>query len=97
MSNNNNPYEILLEPATKIKGISAKRSESLDRLEIETVGDLAFHFPRRYEDWTKIKSIIDLEAEDDGVFLGRVETVPNYSEKVNVAFLMLQFVMIQRL
>ena len=81
MSNNNNPYEILLEPATKIKGISAKRSESLDRLEIETVGDLAFHFPRRYEDWTKIKSIIDLEAEDDGVFLGRVETVPNLFRK----------------
>lgn len=81
MSNNNNPYEILLEPATKIKGISAKRSESLKRLEIETVGDLAFHFPRRYEDWTKIKSIIDLEAEDDGVFLGRVETVPNLFRK----------------
>ncbi len=81
MSSNHNPYEIFLEPATKIKGISAKRSESLERLEIETVGDLAFHFPRRYEDWTKIKSIIDLEAEDDGVFLGRVETVPNLFRK----------------
>ncbi|AVM42685.1 ATP-dependent DNA helicase RecG [Fastidiosipila sanguinis] len=81
MSSNRNPYEIFLEPATKIKGISAKRSESLERLEIETVGDLAFHFPRRYEDWTKIKSIIDLEAEDDGVFLGRVETVPNLFRK----------------
>lgn len=81
MSSNRNPYEIFLEPASKIKGISAKRSESLERLEIETVGDLAFHFPRRYEDWTKIKSIIDLEAEDDGVFLGRVETVPNLFRK----------------
>lgn len=67
---------VLAESVTSLQGISTKREVQLEKLEIRTVGDLATHFPRRYEDWTQIKDIIDLESEEDGVFLARIDNPP---------------------
>lgn len=40
----------LLEPLRFVKGVGPKRLVELERLGIESVQDLLFHFPRRYED-----------------------------------------------
>ena len=72
----NNRFKILSKPVTNISGISTKRSAQLEKLDIKTVGDMATHFPRRYEDWTEIKEVIDLEPEENGVFLARVDNPP---------------------
>lgn len=63
-------------PVTSLKGISKARAKQLEKLDITTLGDLACHFPRRYEDWTSIRQIADLEDGEDGVFLGRVHKSP---------------------
>lgn len=63
-------------PVTTIQGVSQARARQLARLQIETVGELAGHFPRRYEDWTSIQAITELQDGTDGVFLGQVQKVP---------------------
>ncbi len=65
----------------QLKGVSPARAKQLSRLQIETIGDLAGHFPRRYEDWTSLTAIQDLEDGEDGVFLGQVQKVPTLFHK----------------
>src|SRR5947207_5775770 len=45
-------------------GVSPARLELLQRLGLETVGDLLFHFPRAYEDLTEIRRITELTEGD---------------------------------
>lgn len=75
------------EKVSILKGISIARAKQLEKLDIYTVGDLAGHFPRRYEDWTSISAIANLENGTDGVFLGRVEKVPTVFRKGKRAIL----------
>lgn len=43
-----------------LPGLSAARLELLGRLELHTVGDLLFHFPRAYEDLNDVRPIVNL-------------------------------------
>ncbi|MBI1916462.1 MAG: ATP-dependent DNA helicase RecG [Planctomycetes bacterium] len=45
-------------------GVSPARLELLQRLGLETVGDLLFHFPRAYEDLTEVRRIAELTEGD---------------------------------
>src|SRR5438552_13563452 len=45
-------------------GVSPARLDLLQRLGLETVGDLLFHFPRAYEDLTEIRRIAELTEGD---------------------------------
>jgi ATP-dependent DNA helicase RecG len=45
-----------------LKGVGPARAELLRRLDIETIRDLLFHFPRAYEDLTDIRPIARLSA-----------------------------------
>ena len=44
-----------------IKGIGEKRAQAFEKLGVRTLGDLISFYPRRYEDRSRIKNIIDLE------------------------------------
>ncbi len=68
-------------PVTDLPGISQNRARQLQKLQIRSIGDLAGHFPRRYEDWTSIQPIGELEDGADGVFLGQVQKVPTLFRK----------------
>jgi ATP-dependent DNA helicase RecG len=46
-------------PLTQLKGVGSKVAEKLHKLNIETVQDLLFHLPLRYEDRTRICPIKD--------------------------------------
>lgn len=48
-----------------IKGVGPGRIKSLNRLGIYTIRDLLYHFPRRYLDRTKIKTIAEVLKETD--------------------------------
>lgn len=52
----------LNDPVTVLGGVGAKRAEGLAALGIQTVGDLLFYFPMRYEDL----QVRDLESALDG-------------------------------
>jgi ATP-dependent DNA helicase RecG len=45
-----------------LKGVGPARAELLRRLDIETVGDLLFHFPRSYDDLTDVRPLSSLTA-----------------------------------
>ncbi|MCP4255251.1 MAG: hypothetical protein GY775_17955, partial [Candidatus Scalindua sp.] len=40
-----------------IKGVGPKRAQSLGRLEIHTVKDLLYYFPRTYQDRSRVEEI----------------------------------------
>jgi ATP-dependent DNA helicase RecG len=48
-------------PVTVLSGIGGKRAESLAQLDVETIGDFIHHYPRRYEDYSQLKTISQLE------------------------------------
>lgn len=45
------------EPVTVVKNVGAKRAEALAKLGIETVGDLALHFPRAYQNRGDVSTV----------------------------------------
>ncbi|MEE6075665.1 ATP-dependent DNA helicase RecG [Avibacterium paragallinarum] len=50
-------------PLTTLSGVGAAVSAKLSRIGINNLQDLLFHLPSRYEDRTRITSIIDLRPE----------------------------------
>jgi len=55
-------------PVTTLAGVNTGYATRLAKLRIATVRDLLFHFPRRYNDFSRMKRIADLD-------IGAVETV----------------------
>ncbi len=62
-------------PATRLKGVGAKKAASLAEAGIETVLDMLTHYPRRYIDRTREASIAGLEVGEEGMVLVRIEDV----------------------
>lgn len=56
-----------------IRGIAPKFLRNLERMGIKTVTDLVFHFPFRYEDFSQIYKIEDLEPGQQATVQGIVQ------------------------
>jgi len=52
-----------LTPVEGLRGIDVRRAQRLHRLELHTVSDLLFHFPRDYQDLSDERPIVDLEED----------------------------------
>jgi ATP-dependent DNA helicase RecG len=59
-TNKNSP--ILQQSVQFLKGVGPARAELLAKLDVRTVGDLLFHFPRSYDDLTKVRPMEQIEA-----------------------------------
>lgn len=53
--------EKLDAPVTSLRGVGAARSEQLARLGIQTVWDLIWHLPARYDDFSRLRTIAEME------------------------------------
>ena len=62
----------LKDPVSGVKGIGPKKTELLSRLKIHTIEDLLYFFPRKYEDRTKVWSIMESPFDRDVLISGRV-------------------------
>lgn len=66
----------LFSPVSDIKGIGAGRAKYLKKLNIETAGDILGHYPRDYEDRTKVTPIAELIPDEDAVIAAVVKDTP---------------------
>ena len=62
----------LNDPITFLQGIGPKKAKLFEKLGIYTLQDLICHFPRAYEDRTRVGRINDLELDTDGSFRATV-------------------------
>ena len=66
----------LSDPVTVLKGIGTARARQFAQLNIFTLRDLICHFPRGYEDRTRLVDIAALEADVPACFRATVMNTP---------------------
>jgi len=66
----------LSDPITMLKGIGPTKAKQFANLNIYTLGDLICHFPRGYEDRTKLVTIDKLEVDQPACFRAMVMNTP---------------------
>ena len=66
----------LSDPVTVLKGVGTVRAKQLENLNIFTLRDLICHFPRGYEDRTKLVQISQLEVDKPACFKAVVMNHP---------------------
>ena len=68
----------LQTPIEEISSFGRKLSPYLKKLQIETVKDLLFYFPFRYEDFSQIIAISELQPHQRTTVKGTVELIKSY-------------------
>ena len=66
----------LSDPITVLKGIGPSKAKLFENLNIFTLGDLICHFPRGYEDRTRLVPIDKLEVDQPACFKAMVMNTP---------------------
>ena len=60
------PSEVTVDaPVDRLRGVDTKLSARLKRLDVETVRDLLYLFPRRHEDFSTAMKIVDLSPGEE--------------------------------
>ena len=67
----------LTDPVTILKGVGPTKAKQFANLNIYTLGDLICHFPRGYEDRTKLIPIEKLEVDTPACFRAMVMNTPH--------------------
>lgn len=65
----------LSAPVTAVRGIGEQYAKTLARLEIHTLEDMLYYFPRRYDDYSQLKPINRLWYGDEVTVIGTVESI----------------------
>ena len=69
----------LSDPVTILKGVGPTKAKQLAQLNIFTLRDLICHFPRGYEDRTRLVTIDKLQADQPACFKAMVMNTPRTS------------------
>lgn len=64
-----------------VKGVGEYRAKRFNRLEVETVGDLLYYFPRDYHDWSSLESIVNLKSGMEVTVKGKVTEIKEINPK----------------
>lgn len=60
---------------TVLSGVGPRHAKTLSRLGIQTLGDMLYHFPRRYDDYSQLKTINSLKYGEEVTIIGTVEYI----------------------
>jgi ATP-dependent DNA helicase RecG len=74
-SASNGPGTGLNAPLTVVQGIGAKHAETLAGLGLQTLEDLLYYFPRRYDDYSQLKPISRLFYGEEVTIIGAITSV----------------------
>lgn len=66
-------------PITVLHGIGPRHAQTLQRLGLHTLGDMLYHFPHRYDDYSQLKPINRVEVGESVTIIGTVENVDTRS------------------
>ena len=64
-------------PVTVLPGVGPKHAKTLERLGLETLEDMLYFFPRRYDDYSQLKPINRLEYGEQVTVIGTVQSATN--------------------
>ncbi len=64
-------------PVDRLRGVNAAYRRRLERLGVRTIGDLLYLFPRRYDDFSNLKTINRLEYGEEVTIVGTVWEAKN--------------------
>jgi len=59
-------------PVTRLPGVGPAHARRLERLGVHTVGDLLYLFPRRYDDYSRLKTIDRLGYGEEATIIGNI-------------------------
>ncbi|MGI6380205.1 MAG: ATP-dependent DNA helicase RecG [Anaerolineae bacterium] len=59
-------------PVTELKGVGEVNAKRLERVGVHTIRDLLYHFPRRYDDYSRLTTIGKLEVDEEVTICGIV-------------------------
>jgi ATP-dependent DNA helicase RecG len=62
-------------PLTAIQGIGPKSARTLEKLGLRNLGDLLWHLPRRYDDYSQLKTINRLWYGEEITIIGAVDEI----------------------
>ncbi|MGQ9584642.1 MAG: ATP-dependent DNA helicase RecG [Anaerolineae bacterium] len=68
-------------PVTRLPGISVGYARRLTKLGVQTIRDLLFLFPRRYEDYTALRTISELQYGQEVTIIGNVWDVKSHQSR----------------
>ena len=60
-------------PVTVLSGVGPRHGQTLARLGLNTLGDLMYYFPRRYDDYSQLKTISRLTHGEETTVIGTLE------------------------
>jgi ATP-dependent DNA helicase RecG len=64
-------------PVTVLPGVGPKHGKTLEKLGLETLEDMLYFFPRRYDDYSQLKPINRLEYGEQVTVIGTVQSASN--------------------
>jgi ATP-dependent DNA helicase RecG len=62
-------------PLTVLQGVGPRHAQTLAELGMQTLGDMLYYFPRRYEDYSQLKPIKSLWYGEQITVIGTVQSV----------------------
>ena len=68
----------LSAPTTAVRGIGDKQAALLEKLGLNTIEDMVYYFPNRYDDYSELKTIRDLTYGDEVTILAWVKSVKTF-------------------
>ena len=83
----------LLTPVERLPGVGSPLARLLERLGLRTAADLLFNFPRRYEDYTELTELAQLEV---GTTCSVVANVREVDQRVTASGKHVQYVLLEQ-
>jgi len=71
-------------PIRYVKGVGPKKTEILSKVNIETIQDIFYYLPYRYEDRSNFVSVSDLEVQSTVTVKGEIKTLDSFRTRKGI-------------
>jgi len=73
--------EALSSPTTGVRGIGQKQAQLLSKLGLNTIEDMIYYFPRRYDDYSELKLIKNLKYGEEVTIIAYVKSISSFTTR----------------